>query len=53
MDFKNWKPWALMFSSAGAALMIAGNKKLGFALALTAGILFEIANLKNGGKYFD
>lgn len=53
MDFKNWKPWSLMLVSAGAALMLAGDKKLGFALAVTAGILFEIANFKNGGKYFD
>lgn len=53
MDFKNWKPWALIFLSAGTALMLAGDKKLGFILAIIAGILFEIANAINGGKYFD
>lgn len=53
MNFQNWKPWALMFASAGSALMIAGNKKIGFCLVVVAGILFEIANGMNGGKYFD
>lgn len=53
MDWKNWKPWALMFASAGVALMIAGNKKIGFCLMVVAGILFEIANAMGGGKYFD
>lgn len=53
MDMKNWKPWALVLSSVGATLMITGNKKLGFGLVVTAGIMFEIANGLNGGKYFD
>lgn len=53
MDFMNWKPWALIFLSAGAALMLAGDKKLGFGLVVMAGILFEIANALGGGKYFD
>lgn len=53
MDWKNWKPWALTFLSAGTALMIAGDRKLGFILATVAGVLFEIANIKTGGKYFD
>ena len=53
MDFKNWKPWALMALSAGTALMLTGNRKIGFILAVIAGVLFEIANWKSGGKYFD
>ena len=53
MDFMNWKPWALIFLSAGAALMLSGDKKLGFILVTIAGVLFEIANAINGGKYFD
>lgn len=53
MRFDNWKPWALMALSAGSALIIAGNKKIGFGLLVVAGILFEIANALNGGKYFD
>lgn len=53
MSIKNWKPWALGLSSAGVALMLVGSTKLGFALGLTAGIMFEVANALNGGKYFD
>lgn len=53
MNWKNWKPWALTFLSAGTALMVAGDKKIGFVLAAIAGVLFGIANAKNGGKYFD